>query len=445
MSDLLAARSQMAVSLAFHIIFAVVGMAMPLLMVVAEGRYLRTGDKRYLVLAKRWAKGTGIMFAVGAVSGTVLSFELGLLWPQFMELAGPAVGMPFSMEGFAFFMEAIFLGIFLYGWDRVSPRVHWLSGVMVLLSGVTSGVFVVSANAWMNTPTGFTLRDGKIVDVVPWAAMFNPAFPSQALHMVVAAFEAVGFGVAGVHAWLLLRNPSDWLHQRALAIALTVGGVAAVVQPLSGDVSAVQVAENQPIKLAAMEGHWDTEKGAALKIGGWPDEQREETRFSVDIPYLLSIMAYRDPNAPVRGLKDFPPDERPPVAVVHLAFDLMVGCGVVLALVALLEAVLWRRRRPWEVPWRLKALVACTPLGFIAIEAGWTVTEVGRQPWIVQGVMRTSDAVTSMPQLRVTFLVFTLLYVVLSVVVVVLMRRLVFASLQPAEAQAAGEGHHALA
>src|SRR5687768_12883043 len=237
MSDLLAARAQMAMSLGFHIIFAVVGVAMPVLMVIAERRWQRSGDRIYLELAKRWAKGTAILFAVGAVSGTVLSFELGLLWPRFMEYAGSIIGMPFSLEGFAFFTEAIFLGIYLYGWDRISPRAHIFAGVMVALSGIASGIFVVTANAWMNTPTGFDLVDGQMTNIDPIRAMLNPASFPEAQHMTLASFAATGLAVAGIHAFLLLRRPDHPFHRRALGIALMVGAPAAILMPLSGDIN----------------------------------------------------------------------------------------------------------------------------------------------------------------------------------------------------------------
>lgn len=435
MSDLLAARSQMAMSLAFHIVFAVVGIGMPLLMVIAERRWHKTGERVYLVLAKRWAKGTALMFAVGAVSGTVLSFELGLLWPEFMAHAGAVIGMPFSLEGFAFFLEAIFLGIYLYGWRRVPHRIHWLSGVMVFICGSLSAVFVIMANGWMNAPTGFTVApDGRFVDIDPFAAMFNTAAFTQIVHMLLAAFVAIGFAVAAVHAFMLLRDRDNPFHRKALSIALTIGAISAVLQPVSGDLSAKMVAETQPAKLAAMEGHWQTERGAPLRLLGWPDEEAEETRWAIEIPYLFSILAYGDPHAEVMGLSDLPADERPPVAIVHIAFQIMVLAGLFMAAVGLLGGWLaWRRRERLMSRWYLKLVIACGPLGFIAIEAGWTVTEVGRQPWIIQGLMRTRDAVTPMPNLVVPFLTFTLLYCLLAVVVIVLMRRLVFASPLAAE------------
>jgi cytochrome bd ubiquinol oxidase subunit I len=439
MDDLLAARSQMAMSLAFHIIFAAIGIAMPLLMIIAEWKWLRTRDEIYLTLAKRWAKGTAILFAVGAVSGTVLSFELGLLWPGFMGYAGSIIGMPFSLEGFAFFTEAIFLGIYLYGWTRVPPRAHLFAGAMVAISGAASGIFVVIANAWMNTPTGFRLVDGKPVDIDPIAAMMNPAAFPQTLHMTLAAYAATGFVVAGIHAFMLLRDPHNRFHKRALAIALAVGGVTAILQPISGDILAKSVAKTQPVKLAAFEGHFETETGAAFRIGGIPDESAGVTRYAIEIPYALSILAYGDPNATVKGLNDFPADVRPPVAIVHFAFQIMVACGVAMMLIALwgaLRYLLKRNAKTWlESKSFLRVLVAASPLGFIAIETGWVVTEVGRQPWIIQGVMRTSEAVTPMPGLVVPFITFTLLYILLAIVTVWLLLRQVAASPTDVEAK----------
>ena len=427
MTDLLAARTQMAVSLGFHIVFAEIGIAMPLMMVLAEWRWRRTGDRAYLDLAHRWAKGTAVLFAVGAVSGTVLSFELGLLWPGFMRYAGPLVGMPFSLEGFAFFLEAIFLGIYLYGWDRVGPRAHLAAGVVVAASGAASAVFVVLVNAWMNAPTGFTLdAAGGFASIDPVAAMRSPAAFQQALHMLLAAYAATGMAVAGVHALMLLRGAAPDFHRRALSVALLVGAPAAVLQPLSGDLSARVVATTQPVKLAALESQWATERGAPLRIGGWPDAAREETRWALEIPYGLSLLAFHDPYAEVKGLRTVPPTDRPPVAVVHLAFQTMVGLGSMMALVALWTAwSAWRHRALAEQRLLLRALVVVAPFGFIATEAGWIVTEVGRQPWVVQGLMRTADAVTPMPGLVAPMVLFTLLYLGLGAIVVALIASLV--------------------
>lgn len=428
MTDLMFARSQMAMSLGFHILFAVVGIGMPLLMVLAERKWRKTRDAVWLDLAKRWAKGTAIMFAVGAVSGTVLSFELGLLWPEFMLHAGPIIGMPFSLEGLAFFLEAIFLGIYIYGWDRVGERLHAFAGVMVLVSGALSGIFVVTANAWMNTPAGFTLApDGSLIDVDPIAAMLNPAAFTQTLHMTLAAFLTLGFAVAGLHAWRLRKHPDSDFDRRAYRLAFGVGAVFALLMPISGDLSAKHLAEHQPVKLAAMEGHWETGPCAPLLIGGVPDEEDEVTRYAIEIPCGLSLLAHFDPDAVIMGLKDVPPEDRPPVAVVHFAFQIMVGIGMLLALVGLIGLVRWRKNGGPPMGRRFLGLVVfCAPLGFIAIEAGWVVTEVGRQPWVIHGVMRTADAVTEMTGLWLPFAAFSVLYVILGISVIVLLRRHVF-------------------
>jgi cytochrome d ubiquinol oxidase subunit I len=434
MPDLLAARSQMAMSLAFHILFAVVGIGMPVLMVVAERRWRRTGDAIYLELAKRWAKGTAILFAVGAVSGTVLSFELGLLWPGFMEAAGPIIGMPFSLEGFAFFTEAIFLGVYLYGWDRISPRAHLWSGILVAVSGAASGVFVVIANAWMNAPTGFEVVNGRITNVDPIAGMLNPMAFQQTLHMTLAAYAATGFAVAGIHALLLLLDPRNPFHRRALSVALLVGAPAAVLQPISGDFSAKAVARLQPAKLAAMEAHFETSTRAPLLVGGWPDMNTGETRYAIRIPGGLSFLAFGDFDAEVKGLREFPRDEWPYVPIVHTAFQIMVALGTYLALVSLWVGwTAWRRREVSDDRRLLVAVALAAPMGFIAIEAGWTVTEVGRQPWVIYGVMRTADAVTPMPGLVYPFAVFTVLYCFLGVIVGWLLYRQIIRSPRPDE------------
>ena len=414
----------MAMSLAFHIVFAALGIGMPLLMAIAEGMYLRTKQPVYLDLCKRWAKGTAILFAVGAVSGTVLSFELGLLWPGFMEHAGAIIGMPFSLEGFAFFTEAIFLGVYLYGWKRVSPLIHWLSGVVVAISGILSGIFVVTANAWMNSPTGFKIVDGKITDIDPIAAMLNPASFHEVVHMTLAAFVATGFVVAAVHAFFLLRNRSNPFHRAALGLALVVACISTPLQILSGDLSARTVARLQPAKLAAMEAHYRTKAGAPLVIGGIPQDQTMTTDYALEIPRGLSLLTAHDPNATVVGLEEFPRDQWPNVRVVHWSFDIMVSSGMLMLALTLCADVLWLKyRRLPDNRWLLRGLVAAGPLGFLAIETGWVVTELGRQPWIIYGVMRTREAVTPMPGLVVPFAIFTAVYFFLAIVVVFLLRR----------------------
>lgn len=424
MSDLLAARSQMGVSLAFHIVFAVVGIAMPLMMVVAERRWQVTGHAIYLDLAKRWSRGTAILFAVGAVSGTVLSFELGLLWPGFMQFAGGIIGMPFSLEGFAFFTEAIFLGVYLYGWDRISPRAHLWAGVAVAVSGAASGIFVVIANAWMNAPAGFDLVFGRPWNVHPIAAMANSAAFPETLHMTLAAYAAAGFAVAGIHAFLLLKDPANAFHRRALEIALMVGAPAALLQPISGDLAARYLARHQPVKLAAAEALFHSQRGAPLALGGWPDVGAQQNRFALEIPRGLSLLAFHDRNALVQGLDATPPDNWPNVAAVHFSFQLMVAIGSYLALVALWAAWLaWRGADLAHRRWLMRAIALATPLGFVAVEAGWMVTELGRQPWVIYGMLKTQDAVTPMPGLVIPFVTFTLLYCFLGVIVAWLLYR----------------------
>jgi len=423
-TDLLAARALFGTSLAFHIVFAAVGVAMPLLMVIAEWRARRTGSAVHLELARRWAKGTAILFAVGAVSGTVISFELGLLFPRFMAFAGPIIGLPFALEGFAFFAEAIFLGIYLYGWERVSPRLHLAAGAVVALSGALSAFFVTLANAWMNHPAGFALADGLPTAVDPVAAMFPPGWAEQVLHVLLSCYAATGLAVAGIHALRLRRDPGNAFHRAALGIALAVGGTAALLQPLSGDLSARNVAVRQPVKLAALEGQFETERGAPLRIGGLPDVEARVTRWSVDVPRGLSLLAFHDPDAEVKGLLAFPRDEWPDPVKVHLAFQVMVGLGTAMAGLALTALLLRWRRREWLHHPRFLALVALLgPAGFVALEAGWLVTEWGRQPFAIQGVMRTADAVTPLGGLAVPFVAFNLLYLFLGAVTAVLLSR----------------------
>lgn len=420
MTNLIAARCQMGVSLGFHIVFAVIGVAMPLMMVVAEAHYALSGDKTSLLLARRWARGTAILFTIGAVSGTVLSFELGLLWPRFMALAGAIFGWPFAMEGFAFFTEAIFLGIYLSGWERLSRAMHLGAGAVVAISGALSSMFVVSANAWMNTPAGFKLIDGKLAAVDPMAAMLNPAALSHGLHMTTAAYVATGFLVAGVHALGLLRKPTSAFHRRALAIALIVGGLAAITQPVSGDRAGEIVARYQPVKLAALEGLFKTEKGAPLTVGGYVDTARQRTIYGLKIPRLLSLVAFRDPNATVSGLDAFARQDWPPLLpLLHLSFDAMVGIGFLLLGLTLWAAwIYWRTRQVPASRGFLLALVCAAPLGTIAVELGWIVTELGRQPWIIYGVMRTASGVSPMPGLIAPFITITLVYLLLMTVVI---------------------------
>jgi cytochrome bd ubiquinol oxidase subunit I len=423
MDNLIAARAQMAISLGFHMVFAALGIGLPLLMLIAEGLWLRRREQRYLDLAKKWAKATGLLFAIGAVSGTALSFELGLLWPPFMRFAGPIIGPAFALEGYAFFIEAIFLGLYLYGWNRLRPAAHWLCGVPVALSGAASGVLVMSANSWMQNPQGFTLLNGQPANIDPLAALINPSWGVLALHLTLASYMATAFMVAAVYAWGILRGRRDGYHTAGLAIAMVLGVLTAIAQPISGDMSARLVAHTQPAKLAAMESQFTTEQGAPLRIGGIPDVDNQTVNFAIEIPGGLSFLATHDFNSTITGLDAFPRDQWPAVPVVHIAFQVMVGSGLaVLAFAVWYWLVRWRKKTQGK--WLLRSLVLSGVLATAAMEAGWVVTEVGRQPWIIYNVMTTAQAVTPAPGIWLTFSGFVLLYVLLAVTLVWLLSRL---------------------
>ncbi len=423
MENLDAARLQMAFTLIFHIVFACIGMVMPFFMVVSHYKWLTTKDKVYLILTKSWQKGVAIFFVTGAVSGTALSFELGLLWPEFMKHAGPIIGMPFSLEGAAFFVEAIALGFYLYGWDKLPEKFHWCTGIIIGISGVASGILVVAANGWMNSPSGFDYIDGKFLNIDPVQAMLNPAWFTQALHMTLAAFTATGFAVAGVHAYQIYKKRKIELHTKAFRIALTFGAIAAILQPISGDISAKDIAERQPVKLAAMEAHYNTQERVPLYIGGIVNTDTQEVSHKIEIPGMLSFLAFGDFDAEVKGLNDFPDDEIPNVAIVHYAFQTMVGIGGLLMIAGLFYLVSIKKKKWQTVKWYWLVFVFLAPLGFVALEAGWIVTEVGRQPWIIHKIMRTKDAVTPMPGIVFSFYMYVVVYISLSIAVTWLMTR----------------------
>jgi cytochrome d ubiquinol oxidase subunit I len=447
-ADLLVARNQMALSLGWHIILACFGVAFPLIIYVAHRRGLR-GDDDALVLARRWSKVAIVLFAIGAVSGTILSFEMGLLWPGFMETYGDAIGVMFALEGIFFFLEAIFLGIYVYGWDRLPPRWHINALWPVIASGTLGTFMIMAVNGWMNSPEGITVVDGVVTDVDPWDALFNRAVLFEFPHMWLAAFMVTAFTVAAVYAVGMLRGRRDRLHRLGLAIPLAFGLVAAPLQPFAGHVAGNRVADDQPVKLAAMEGLAETGTSVPLEIGGVWDEEAEELvgAFEVPVPGLLSLLAQNDPDAEVIGLRDVPADERPPVNVVRWSFQIMVALGTALAGLSALLAVLWWRRR--DVPtdrWALWALAAAGPAAIVSMEAGWVTTEVGRQPWIAHELMRTSDAVTDTPGLWIGFLTLVVVYTAMTVGAFVVLRGMSArwrAGEEPGQVYGLGEGHPA--
>jgi cytochrome bd ubiquinol oxidase subunit I len=427
MSNILAARATMGTTLAFHIIFAALGVGMPVLLCAAEGIGLRTRDTVWYALARRWSQAFSILFVVGAVSGTALSFEFGLLWPRFMGFASGVIGLPFALEGFAFFTEGIFLGLYLYGWDRLSARAHWLCTIPIAIAGTASAFTVVTANAWMNSPVGFRTSDGKVVSVDPIAAMFNPYTPSETVHTILACYQVASFAVAAVYAVALLRGHRETYYKRGLLLPMLFGTVVAPVQAFIGDLSARSVAQLQAAKLAAMEGLFHTTAGAPETILGYADPATQQTYFAIRIPKLLSFLAHGSFDATVKGLDAFPRTEWPNTTFVHFAFDVMVGTGGLMILLPLWFWLLYLRHGRTVPHSRLMLWTAVLtgPLAFLALEAGWMVTEIGRQPWIIQGVMLTSNGVTQIPGAGlVLFVVFVSVYLVLGGTLVGLLLRL---------------------
>jgi len=418
-----AARAQMGLSLGWHIVFACLGVGFPALVLLAEWRGIR-GDPASMALARRWAKVAGVLFAVGAVSGTILSFEMGILWPVLMGRFGAVFGVPFALEGFAFFIEAIFLGIYLYAWDRLAPRVHLLSGVPILVAGVASAFFVVTANAWMNDPQGFSIVNGQVTNPRPLIAMFNHATPVQTTHMILAAFMVTGFAVASVYAAAMLRGRRDRYHTVGLLLPLIVATAITPAQIVVGDIAAREVAENQPVKLAAMEGLGHAQAGAGEHVGGV--YINGELRYAIVLPHVLAFLAKGDANATVAGLDQVPANDRPQaVTLIHLAFNLMVGIGFLLLGLGLWLAATWlRRRRAPASRWFLRAVVVAGPAAAVAMECGWIVTEVGRQPWIVYRVLRTADAVNPAPGLSWGLVALVIIYSILTVVTIRVIRGL---------------------
>ncbi|QHE71507.1 cytochrome ubiquinol oxidase subunit I [Rhodococcus sp. WAY2] len=420
-AGLLPARQQMAFSLGWHIILACFGVAFPAMIYVLHRRGIMRDDPVALGLAKRWGKVSAILFAIGAVSGTVLSFEMGLLWPGLMGRYGDVLGLPFAFEGLSFFIEAIFLGIYLYGWGRLPPRRHLAMLVPMGLAGVVGTFCVVSVNAWMNNPTGFRLVDGEVTDVNPWKAMFNSGVWLQFAHMWVGAFMLVGFVVAGVYAAGLLRGRCDEHHRLGFIVPFTFASVAALLQPVIGHVLGMRVHDTQPSKLAAFELADTTEGPAPLRLGGLLIDG--EVKWAVEIPRLGSIIARNSLTAPIPGLDTVPAEDRPPVNITHLAFQTMVVIGTLLAVAVVVFWLLrWRRHDPLTSRWFLRGAVVAGPLAIIALECGWIATEVGRQPWTVWQVLRTADAASENSGLWWSYLGVVLVYLGMTVGAYVVLR-----------------------
>jgi cytochrome bd ubiquinol oxidase subunit I len=422
-SNLLAAREQMAFTLAFHIVLSCLGVALPATILLANWVGLKKGDEAAMELARRWSKAMAVTFAVGAVTGTVLSFEFGLLWPEFMDRFGAAFGVAFAIEGIFFFVEAIFLAIYIYGWKRLSPWAHFWSGVPMVITGIGGAFSVVAANAWMNQPQGFTLdAAGKVVDVEPLKVLLNPATGYEVPHMILAAYMVTGFLVASIYAVGMLKGRRDRLHKLGLVIPLTIACIATPVQLFVGDTAARGVADHQPAKFAAMECIQETGTNQTEYIGGICTD--DGVKGAIGIPGLDSFLVGWSTDTKVTGLDQIPDDEEPPAhTMLHLAFDAMVGIGTaLLGLAVWFGFVWWKRRDIPRTPWFLRAVAVSGISAIVALWCGWIVTEVGRQPWIVQGYMRTSEAVTEAEGIWFSFGLVLLLYAGLGTGAVLVLR-----------------------
>ena len=426
-----------ALSFIVHIPLVCFGIAFPAMVIFVEWLHHRTGDELYLTLAKRWSKVMIALFAVGVITGTILSFEMGLLWPNFMATFGSVFGLGFAIEGFSFFVEAIFIGIYVYGWGRLSPRTHLACGIPIVITGFTGSWMVIAVNAWMNHPSGFRLQGGKPVDVHPLSALFGNSYLwHELLHMYMAGYIVTGFVVAAAYAFGRLRGRWGRYERTALAIPLTVAALAAPVQVLVGDWNGREVATYQPTKLAAIEGLGPTTRGADEHILGWYTDGK--VKFGISIPHGLSLLAFHSWNATVPGLDAVPPDDRPPVNLERYAFQTMVGMGTLMAILGVVFLyVRVRRKRLPESVWFYRAVVLAGPAALVALIAGWMTTEIGRQPWVVYHVMRTSQAVTGAGALPVGYATLALTYVGVAIAVAWILRRLSRAP-QPAPVEPGG-------
>ncbi len=423
-SYLLQARQMQALSFAVHIPLVCFGIALPALVLFVEWCHLRTGEELYRTIARRWTRVMVALFAVGVITGTILSLEMGLLWPNFTATFGSVFGLGFAIEGFSFFLEAIFIGIYVYGWDRLSPKAHFLSGIPIAIAGVAGSLNVIAVNGWMNHPSGFKLVHGRAIDAHPLAALFgNSYFWHELVHMYLAGYIVCGFLLAGAYAVARLRGRWGRYERTALAIPLTVAALASIAQGPVGDWAARDVATTQPIKLAALEGLGHTTRGASEHVLGWYSGGR--VRYGIAIPHLLSLLAFHDPEATVQGLDTVPADRRPPVNVVRVAFQLMVGIGTLLGLLALAYlSVRIRRKRLPDSAWFYRAVALSGPLATVALIAGWVTTEVGRQPWTVYHVMLTQQAVTGAGGIPIGYATLALVYLGVAGAVAWVLRRL---------------------
>lgn len=425
MDAVLWSRLLTAETLAFHIIWATIGVGVPVFISLAEGIGIWKKDPHYILMARRWTRGFVITVAVGVVTGTCIGIMLSLLWPKFMQLAGNVISLPLFMETFAFFFEAIFLGIYLYTWDRFKkPILHWLTSIPIVIGSTLSAVFITTVNSFMNAPAGFKLIGDTVVASDPIAAMLNPSTPTKVAHVVASAYLTCGFLLAAIAAYSILRGKTHIYFKKACKLTLTFGFIFALLTVLVGDLSAKFIAKNQPAKLAAMEWHFETEEKAPLIIGGILDKETNEVKYAIKIPYALSFLAHNSLTEEVTGLNDIPKQHWPPL-FIHYTFDIKIMIAIFLVLISGLF-LLFHLKKNWNEwnPWLMRGVVLAAPLAFIAIELGWITAEVGRQPWMIQDVMLVKDAATTSDQVGILFAMFTVLYVILAIVATIVLIRL---------------------
>ncbi|WP_232700151.1 cytochrome ubiquinol oxidase subunit I [Brevibacillus daliensis] len=409
------ARILTGITLGFHIIFAALGVGIPLVISIAEFIGIRKKDKQYTLMARRWTRGYVVTVAVGVVTGTCIGLQLNLLWPSFMQLAGEVIALPLFLETFAFFFEAIFLGIYIYTWDRFkNPYIHWLISIPVVVGSTASAFFIMTVNAFMNTPQGFTMVDGVLRDIQPLGAMFNPATHSKVGHMVFSTYSTAAFTLAAIAAMSLIKGKKHSYHKKALHFTLTLAFIFSMGTALYGDIAGKFLAKYQPAKLAAAEWHFDTKGEAELILGGVLNKETQEVKYAIEIPYALSILATNKPSGEVIGLNDIPKSEWPPL-FIHYLFDSMVAIGSYMILVPVLYFAIVKIRKRKPKKWILWATVAGSPLAFLAIELGWVFAEIGRQPWILVGYMKTSHAATTADNVGQMLILFLLLYAFLGI------------------------------
>lgn len=406
-------RIQFAFVISFHILFPAFTIGLASWLAMCEGLYLYTRRDVFRRLYKFWVKIFALSFGMGVVSGIVMSFQFGTNWSVFAEATAPVLGPLFSYEVLtAFFLEATFLGIMLFGWDKVGPKLHFTATATVAVGTMLSAFWILSANSWMHTPDGFELRDGIFYPVDWWKVVFNPSFPYRLVHMVLAAYLTTAFVILGVGAWYRLKDMADEASRIMLTMGVAFVSIVVPLQILAGDLHGLNTLEHQPAKIAALEAHWDTEEGAPLALFAWPDSEAESNHFEIAVPHLGSLILTHDWNGKLVGLKDFPVDERPPVAPIFFSFRIMVGIGMLMLFAGMAGLWLAWRRRLFDTRWYHRYLVAMIPSGFIAVLAGWITTEMGRQPYTVYGLMRTSDSLSPVaaPSVLATLITFVIVY-----------------------------------